>query len=681
MKEILIFAGTTEGRRLSEVLAASGIANTLCVATGYGETVLTPHPLVKVHSGRMDREEIERYIGAGEYAAVVDATHPYAEAVTENIRAAVEGSGIPCLRLKRETAVPDGYKRAVRFENHEACAKALEGTEGNILLTVGSKELAAYCGSDAMKERLYVRVLPSAESLALCAEQGIAGKRILALQGPFSAGMNEAMIRQYGIRYLVTKASGAAGGFPEKLKAAENAGIPVFVVGREKPDPGYSFGGICRKLEELCGFTLAWESRLEVVLAGAGMGSRDNMTEEVREAAESADLLFGAERLIAGYRPRLGKMPFYKPEEVIPCLKRILKDDLPSGEGKAVVLFSGDSGFFSGCRNLYRALLEETKKGGLNASVRILPGISSVAYLAACTGESYQDAAVYSMHGKEAPDLADKIKRAEKTFLLTSGARDLKRLGRVLLDAGLDGCEVVAGYRLSYPDQRIMTLTPEECCGAMEEGLYTCLVRNPHAEGRRLTHGRADAEFEREKIPMTKEEVREAGICKLHLHDGAVVYDIGSGTGSVAVEIAGLSERIRVFAIDHRKEAAELTGRNREKFRLVNLDIVSGEAPECFEGLPVPTHAFIGGSGGKLEEILAALYRMNPRMRVVMTAVSLETVCEIRKILSGCPVEREELVQMQVSRAVRAGAHHLMRAENPVWICAFDFRKADSDET
>ena len=252
VKEILIFAGTTEGRKLSEYLAASGIAHTLCVATEYGEIVLKEHPLTKVHRGRMNREEMHEFIRKGDFDAVVDATHPYAEVVTDNIKMAMEGFDLPYLRLRRETDVKGDYENIVYFDSNEACAKALADTEGNILLTIGSKELAVYCADREVKNRLYVRVLPGLESLMLCMEQGIVGKQILALQGPFATEMNESILRQYRINCLVTKASGKAGGYQEKLEAAQKVGIPVFVIGQSRKEEGYSFDEVCHKLEVIC---------------------------------------------------------------------------------------------------------------------------------------------------------------------------------------------------------------------------------------------------------------------------------------------------------------------------------------------------------------------------------------------------------------------------------------------
>ena len=175
------------------------------------------------------------------------------------------------------------------------------------------------------------------------------------------------------------------------------------------------------------------------------------------------------------------------------------------------------------------------------------------------------------------------------------------------------------------------------------------------------------------RTPMTKEEVREVSICKLHLTKNAVVYDIGSGTGSVAIEIAGLSAGANVYAIERKPEAVKLLYQNRQHFGMDNIQIIEAYAPEGLEDLPTPTHAFIGGSGGNLKEILKTLYRKNPRMRVVINAISMETIAELKEAVESFPVEEAEIVQMQVSRVKKIGSYHMPQAENPVWICSFTF--------
>ena len=686
MKKILIFAGTTEGRRLSEYLAEAGIAHTICVATEYGEIVLKAHPLATVHRGRMNREQMQAYLKEGAFDVVVDATHPYAAAVTENIREAValaqKKESIPAIsymRLKRETESEDDGTEVSFFAENESCARALEKISGNILLTTGSKELNVYCQSESVKEHLYVRVLPGIESLKICMEQGIQGKQILALQGPFSEELNEAILRQYQIRCLVTKKSGRAGGYEEKLEAARKAGIPVFVVGQASEECGDSFETVCKKLEQLCGRSIFGQERYEIVLAGIGMGSRENLTREVWSAVEQADVIFGAKRVIENFQPHVEKKPFYLASQIIPYLREVQKNGLVSQYRRVVILFSGDSGFYSGCQAMYQALKKEIESRNLPAKMTVLPGISSVAYLAACVGESYQDAAIYSIHGKNEPNLAEKIRRHKKTFLLMSGVEDMRWIGKRLLEAGLAACRVIAGYQLSYPEEEILTLTPEACCELQQEGLYLCLIQNPCPEEQKLTHGRSDTDFIRDKVPMTKEEVREVSICKLRLREQAVVYDVGSGTGSIAVEMAELSDTIQVYAIEKKGEAAALIEQNRAKFGLDNLEVIRGSAPEALEELPVPTHAFIGGSSGNLREILQVLYQKNPQMRIVLNAISLETISELKEIEKEFPLQEKEIVQMQVSRARTVGSYHLMQAENPIWICSFTFREVEDE--
>lgn len=683
--EVLVFAGTTEGRKVSECLAAAGVGHTVCVATEYGGIVLNPHPLVRVRRGRMNREEIAAFLQHERFKAVVDATHPYAREITHNIKEAVkelaeQGNNIVCLRMKRDSTRADRFGDPIAFfETNEDCAEALEHTEGNILLTTGSKELPIYCRSENMKSRLYVRVLPGMESLSLCMEQGICGKQIIAMQGPFTAEMNEAMIRQYRISCLVTKESGVSGGYGEKLEAAEKTGTQVFVIGRPEEEEGYSFDETCTELEKICGKEFRRQGRLEITLAGIGMGHENCMTEGVRKAVEEADVLFGAERMfrepsLKYCKGNCREIYFaYKAEQIIPCLREAQEKNQFTEDKRAVVLFSGDSGFYSGCHALYAALEQEIREQRLRAEVHIMPGISSVACLASCIGISYQDAAVYSMHGKEVCNLIRRIKHNSKTFLLMSGVRDVNRLGRLLIEADMTECRIVTGYRLSYEDQMVTNHTPQECCELNREGLYTCFVSNPYATDRQLTHGIADEEFIRDKVPMTKEEIREVSICKLRLHDKAVVYDVGSGTGSVAVETASLSDDIRVYAIERNKEAVSMIKRNQEKFGLQNITVVEGAAPESLSGLPKATHAFIGGSGGRLKDILSVLRQINPEMRVVINAVTMETVCEVKEILSLYDIREEEIVQIQASRARKAGNYHLMQAENPVWICAFRF--------
>lgn len=678
MKEVLIFGGTTEGRRLSEYLAEAGIAHTICVATEYGEHVLKEHSLVTVHQGRMQQQEICAFIKEKDYAAVVDATHPYAEVITQNIKAALEGLPIPYYRLQREMAEEQQYEKLYYFASHEECALALEEVNGNILLTTGSKELISYASKETLKSRLYIRVLPSMESIRLCEEKGISGKQILALQGPFSAELNEAIMKQYSIACMVTKESGINGGFSEKIQAAKNLDIPVYVIRNTTKKDGLSFTEICMVMEKLYNRSCRKEKAniFEIVLAGTGMGAKGNLTIETEQAIMQADIILGAERIIHDYEPKMEKQPYYLSSQIIPYLRERQKKKVKTGK-KVVILFSGDSGFYSGCEKLYQSLKQEIEQGELSASLRILPGISSISYLAARIGVNYQDAAIRSIHGKQdwEQEALVTVKQNAKTFLLTSGVKDIQALGRLFLENGLEQCVITAGYQLSYPEEELLELSVEACCKLTKEGLYICLIQNPAVEPKLLTHGKADEDFIRDKVPMTKEEVREVSICKLKLQEDSVLYDIGSGTGSIAVEVASLSESVRVFSIERKEEAASLIESNCNRFGTRNVTVIQAFAPEGFEKLPMPTHAFIGGSGGNMKEIMAVLYQKNPKLRVVMNAISIETICEMREVIEAYmdKIKDLDIVQLQTSKAKKIGDYHLMQAQNPVWICSFTF--------
>lgn len=244
--KFVIFSGTTEGRRLSRALARLGGSVTVCVATEYGREEQGEADGTVVRSGRMDGEEMRRTVSGADLC--VDATHPYAVQASRTIRAACGEEGAPLLRLLRaESAIPEG---AEQFPSAQAAADWLGATRGNILLTTGAKELGVFAPLGG--ERLYPRVLPLADSLAACVAAGVPSRNILALQGPFSQALNEALIRQYHIRYLVTKDGGRAGGFPEKAAAAKAAAAKLVLIRRPQED-GLSYEAVFKQCREMMG--------------------------------------------------------------------------------------------------------------------------------------------------------------------------------------------------------------------------------------------------------------------------------------------------------------------------------------------------------------------------------------------------------------------------------------------
>lgn len=243
---ILLFGGTTEGRELALWLREQGVDELTCVASEYGSELLPAG--IPCHVGRLDQQAMEELMAQG-FTHVVDATHPYARIVTETVTAAAQAQGLPLIRLVRDGDVEGPWRQA---ESPEEAARLLLDMPGNVLLTTGSKELDAFA-SPELRLRCYPRVLPSVASLSRCLELGFPAKQIICMQGPFTKELNGALLRQYRISTLVTKATGSAGGFWEKVEAANEAGAELLVIGRLAHEAGMNLKEIQERIK-------AWEA-------------------------------------------------------------------------------------------------------------------------------------------------------------------------------------------------------------------------------------------------------------------------------------------------------------------------------------------------------------------------------------------------------------------------------------
>lgn len=239
--DVLIFAGTTEGRLLAEYAAEIGMGCYVSTATEYGKEILGEHPGIRVLSGRMDQEQIEGFLKEKDIRLVIDATHPFAIAATENIRAACGGTGVRYVRCLREEAgnpgtyvSADGSGEMIVVDSVRQAVDYLKTTQGNILIATGSKELRLYTEIDGYQDRCFARVLSTPEAVEESAKLGFQGRHLIAMQGPFSREMNLALLRYADAAYFVTKESGKAGGFEEKLEAARQAGTVPVVIGRPR---------------------------------------------------------------------------------------------------------------------------------------------------------------------------------------------------------------------------------------------------------------------------------------------------------------------------------------------------------------------------------------------------------------------------------------------------------------
>jgi len=391
---------------------------------------------------------------------------------------------------------------------------------------------------------------------------------------------------------------------------------------------------------------------MKIYIIGIGVEGRKTLTAEAKTVIENADLLIGAERMLEPFLT-LKKEYFinWKSEEISEYLSK-------KSVGTAAVLMSGDCGFYSGAQQLISALSDyETE---------IISGISSPVYFCSKIKKPWQDMRFISLHGADG-NIVRNICRNELCFFLLGGDVTPSKICDKLCEYGRDKIKVYIGENLGYENEKIRSGTVADFTGIECEKLCVIVTENADFE-RSVPCGINDGDFIRSNVPMTKSEIRNTVISKLNIGRNDVCWDIGCGTGSVSVEIALQCFDGRVYAIDKNEEAIELTAKNAHKFGCDNIEIISGNAPEILSELPGPDKIFIGGSCGKIREILSAAYEKNCNSEVVITAVSLETLNEAVSAFADFGIDSPEIVQLAVTRTKRLGNHTLLSAENPIFI-------------
>ena len=647
MYKAIVFAGTTEGYALCEFLSENRISVYACAATEYGGSLLEENDFLHVSAGRLKTEDMEELFRKETPEIVLDATHPYAAEVTKNIRTACENAAVRYQRVLR----PEGEKsgQAVYVDSPEAAAEFLSGTEGNIFLTTGSKELAKFTVIPDYRERLFARVLSIPSVIQSCAELGVEGKHLIGMQGPFSTEINEAMLRQFQCSYLVTKDTGFAGGFPEKLEACQHCGVTPVIIGRPLKEEGLSLPEARGFLAKL--FDLKLEQKVSLV--GIGMGAEKTLTLEGKQAFDEAELLIGAKRMTdAVQKPGQAVLHEYRSDRIVEYIKA-------HPEYRTVAIaFSGDVGFYSGAKKLVDLLGEE---------VQVICGISSVVYFMAKIGLSWDDAKIVSAHGRKC-NLVSLIRHNRKVFSILGTEDGVAALASKLVYYGMGDVTLYVGENLSYENEKIFHDKAANLTEYRGDALSVVTAYNENTRAFSAVHGICDEEFLRGKAPMTKEEVRTVSLSKLRLGEDSVCYDVGAGTGSVSIEMALRAWNGEVYAIEKKEDALALLKENKQKFAADNLTIVPGTAPEAMTELPVPTHAFIGGSSGNMNAIVKLLLEKNPKVRIVINCITLETVTEAMNAIRDFDLTDVDIVQLGAARSKSIGRYHMMMGENPIYI-------------
>lgn len=247
---------------------------------------------------------------------------------------------------------------------------------------------------------------------------------------------------------------------------------------------------------------------------------------------------------------------------------------------------------------------------------------------------------------------------------------------RELQGSGVDNLRITVGENLSYPEERIVQGDVQQISEMAFDKLAIMLIEQvksvTQSFNRVVAPGLPDCSFVQGDAPITKEEIRAVSMAKLRLRIGDRVYDIGAGTGSVTIESACYCQRGSVYAIEKNPTALALVLENIQRFGLTNVQIINGEAPQVLEGLPEPDRVFIGGSDGKLAEIIKWLSNCKKSLRVVINSITLETTYEAMDCLARNGFNNIESVNVAITRSQQIGTKHLMKAINPVTIISAD---------
>ena len=369
---------------------------------------------------------------------------------------------------------------------------------------------------------------------------------------------------------------------------------------------------------------------------------------------EQAELVLGAERLLENL-PEIENQKRAAATKSAELFALLTKSDAE----RPCVVFSGDTGFYSGASGLL-ALLREA-----GIDFRVLPGLSSVQLLASRLGKAWQDWTLCSAHGADCDPVAA-LMAGKPAFFLTGGKTTPASLCREIKVAGLGALRVAVGERLACQGERVVTLTAAACAELCFAPLSVLLVEAAPRPFER-SGGIPDDAFLRGETPMTKQEVRAAILAKLAIRPEDTVWDVGAGTGSVSVELALAARRGRAYAVEYRDEALSLIEENRRRFGAWNLRVVRGKAPEALSSLPAPDAVFVGGSEGRLREIVDAALSKNPDARLCVSAIALETLSAALDVFHSHGLDAE-VTQLAVSRAKPGARLHLLLANNPVFL-------------
>ena len=396
-----------------------------------------------------------------------------------------------------------------------------------------------------------------------------------------------------------------------------------------------------------------------IYVIGAGIEGQEGFSRRALELVEQAELMIGGARQLALF-PEFSGETLTIGTDLSPVVECLLKAEAP-----VVVLASGDPLFFGIGRYLLRNLPD--------ADIEFVPNVSSVQYAFAKIREPWDDAVFVSAHGRGMKGAVDQVVAHDKIAILTDEVNTPRAIATELLERGRDGYSAYLCENLGTAEE---TITHTDLKGLLDIPAAALnvliLVKEYEAgdDGAGPCLGIPDEDFATVKKLITKEEVRAVSLAKLRLRQDMTLWDIGAGSGSVSIEADHLMPNGRVFAVERNSQCLAFFKENLQKFNSRNITLIEEEAPACLDDLPDPDRVFVGGSGGHLWKILAAVdARLSTGGRVVLNAVTLDALTSATDFFENANYELE-VTTVNISRTRPLTDYKMFEAFNPVFVMA-----------
>ena len=401
-------------------------------------------------------------------------------------------------------------------------------------------------------------------------------------------------------------------------------------------------------------------------LVGIGLGNPNLLTKAAYKAIESSNIIIGARRIVESIKEDFADKLYYieyNTEKIFEIIKENIGNEI-------AVVFSGDISLFSGSIKLFERLNAaiEDRKVFKDCKINTFPGISSLSYLCAKTNTDISKVKILSFHGKEEL-LYHNIDSNEYTFIITSKADGVKKICRKLIEFGFFELDIILGENLSYDNERITKAEASKFLDMEISDLNCMIISNPDAD-KSISFGLSDEVFVRDKVPITKSEVRAIIMSKLDIQTDSICYDIGAGSGSVSIEMSRLAYDGKVYAIEKNPLAVELIQKNIHNFSAENIELIHAKAPDGLDNIINADKIFIGGSGGELISMMEMIFKSKKNPTIVISAITMETIAQITDIVK---IAKEkgydtEITAINVSKSKEVGPYNMMMAQNMVFI-------------